>query len=514
MNLKKIEIELMQIYQQLIDKEEEVNKIADTVHSQYRLSAKNLYRYLILRSFDLRKVHDNLSEIGISSLRTSEGYVFSNISNALKLLKLLEGEKWEPNEVIEKIGYKRSKKLLRKHANNLFNEKNKRHFTEIMVTMPVESAESIDLIKDLAFEGMEIARINLSHGNTEIWKKIVANIHHIQKTYKLPIKIYMDLAGPKIRTSKILINGKRNRTRSFIRVKEGEHLILTKKNTTGKETIYGKNNELISSAELAITIPEIIDDLRINDRVFFDDGMIKAIVISKTPDSAELLITRANKSKLSSNKGINLPDTHLNIAPLTDYDISVLPFICEYADMVGYSYVRSPEDVALLYEELEKRDSRDIGVVLKIENKEAFENLPVILFEAMKRPNIGVMIARGDLAVEIGFERISEVQNQILWFCEAGHIPVIWATQVLENLAKTGMATRAEVSDAAMSAQAECVMLNKGPFIVEAVRTLKEIIKKMEAHGFKKKSTMRKLNVANASIEKIENYMLPFNAKT
>ena len=110
------------------------------------------------------------------------------------------------------------------------------------------------------------------------------------------------------------------------------------------------------------------------------------------------------------------------------------------------------------------------------------------------------MIARGDLAVEIGFDRISEVQNQIMWFCEAAHIPVIWATQVLENLAKTGMASRAEVSDAAISAQAECVMLNKGPYIVEAVRMLKNILIKMEAHSSKKKNTMRALKVAKTTL--------------
>jgi pyruvate kinase len=172
--------------------------------------------------------------------------------------------------------------------------------------------------------------------------------------------------------------------------------------------------------------------------------------------------------------------------------------------MLGYSFVRTAEDVIKLYEELDKNQALDIGVVFKIENKEAFENLPLILFEAMKRSKIGVMIARGDLAVEIGFERISEVQNQILWLCEAAHIPVIWATQVLENLAKTGVATRAEVSDVSLSAQAECVMLNKGPYIVDAVRTLKDILIKMEGHLSKKKSVLRPLNVAKHALEKMK----------
>src|SRR5690606_31555580 len=137
--------------------------------------------------------------------------------------------------------------------------------------------------------------------------------------------------------------------------------------------------------------------------------------------------------------------------------IEDLPFACKYADIVGYSFVRTADDVKCLYEELKKNNAENLGVVFKIENQEAFENLPEILIQGMERNKIGVMIARGDLAVEIGFERISEVQNQILWLCEAAHIPVIWATQVLENLAKTGIPTRAEISDAALGVQAECV---------------------------------------------------------
>jgi pyruvate kinase len=145
------------------------------------------------------------------------------------------------------------------------------------------------------------------------------------------------------------------------------------------------------------------------------------------------------------------------------------------------------------------------GVVFKIENQEAFENLPEILLKGMKQNKIGVMIARGDLAVEIGFERISEVQNEILWICEAAHVPVIWATQVLENLAKTGIPTRAEISDAALSAQAECVMLNKGKSIITAIKVLKNILIRMEGHSFKKKNELRALKVAQSFMLKLKN---------
>jgi pyruvate kinase len=106
------------------------------------------------------------------------------------------------------------------------------------------------------------------------------------------------------------------------------------------------------------------------------------------------------------------------------------------------------------------------------------------------------MIARGDLAVECGFERLAEVQEEILWMCEAAHVPVIWATQVLESLAKEGFPSRAEITDAAMSERAECVMLNKGPHIREAVAVLDDILQRMETHVTKKRSMLRELNVA------------------
>jgi pyruvate kinase len=111
---------------------------------------------------------------------------------------------------------------------------------------------------------------------------------------------------------------------------------------------------------------------------------------------------------------------------------------------------------------------------------------------------VGVMIARGDLAVECGYQRLAEVQEEILWICEAAHIPVIWATQVLESLSKTGIPSRSEITDAAMGERAECVMLNKGPYIVSAVRALDDILKRMQAHQEKKTSMLRRLRIADA----------------
>lgn len=502
MKIQRIDSGLTHILQTIIDNESRIEALIAHVHADYRLSAKNLFRYLILRSFDLRKYHDTLSDMGISSIRTAEGYVFGNLFNVVRNLKLIQGLPFDVNPNIEIIGYKGSKKLLKKHANKLFNETKNKHFTEIMVTLPNEAAENKQIIKDLFLSGMEIARINLSHGNVAIWRKMLDTIHEINKGSHKKISVYMDLSGPKIRTSKIEIHEKNGHIKSAIPIQVGEHIILTKRETLGKKSLFGEVNQQLEKAEIGVLLHEIIDDVKEGDELFFDDGMIKTRVISKKADEVELVVTDSYKSKLSSHKGINLPNTVLNLPALTQKDIEHLPFICKHADIVGYSFVRTADDVKSLYHELKKNHAENLGVVFKIENKEAFENLPEILVAGMERNKIGVMIARGDLAVEIGFERISEVQNQILWLCEAAHIPVIWATQVLENLAKTGIPTRAEISDAALGAQAECVMLNKGPYINEAIKILKDILTRMEGHSFKKKNELRALNVAKKSVGK------------
>jgi pyruvate kinase len=201
--------------------------------------------------------------------------------------------------------------------------------------------------------------------------------------------------------------------------------------------------------------------------------------------------------RLKAEKGINLPDTHLDIPALTEEDLAALPFVAEHADIVNLSFVRTPADVADLMARLTALGREDLDVVLKIETVEAFENLPQILLEAMRWPDIGVMIARGDLAVEAGFERMAEVQEEILWLCESAHVPVIWATQVLDSLARTGMPSRAEVTDAAMAERAEAVMLNKGPFVVDAITFLSGVLGRMQEHVSKKRTLLRQLRSWN-----------------
>ena len=232
--------------------------------------------------------------------------------------------------------------------------------------------------------------------------------------------------------------------------------------------------------------------------IWLDDGKIGGVIQSVENDRIIIQITHAREcgDKLRADKGINLPDSVLRLPPLTQKDIEDLPFIVANADLVGLSFVRDAADIHKLEAELARLGGGHIGIVLKIETRRAFEQLPNLLLASMCTPCDGVMIARGDLAVECGYERLAEVQEEILWICEAAHIPVIWATQVLENLAKEGLPSRAEITDAAMAHRAECVMLNKGPHIMAAVRVLDDILRRMQAHQSKKRSMMSKLQLA------------------
>jgi len=212
--------------------------------------------------------------------------------------------------------------------------------------------------------------------------------------------------------------------------------------------------------------------------------------------TVEIVQARPKGSKLGAEKGINLPESELRVSSLTGDDISALDFVAKHADMLGYSFVRTESDIRDLQSRLQKLGAENVGIILKIETRQAFEDLPSLLLAAMRSSRIGVMIARGDLAVECGYQRLAEVQEEILWMCEAAHVPVIWATQVLESLAKEGVPSRSEITDAAAGVRAECVMLNKGPYIVKAVRALDDILKRMEGHHQKGRSTLRKLRLA------------------
>jgi pyruvate kinase len=266
----------------------------------------------------------------------------------------------------------------------------------------------------------------------------------------------------------------------------------------GRAASVDATGSVISPATISCDVVEIFEHVKSGERVFFDDGRFQGVIREAGVGrmGIEITVVAGGAANLGEAKGINLPDSDLRLPALTGKDKEDLDFVVRHADMVALSFIQRAADVTELIAELHRRNASEVGIVLKIETRHAFDHLPSILLTAMRHPPVAFMVARGDLGVEVGFERLSEVQEEILWLCEAAHLPVIWATQVLESLAKNGLSSRAEVTDAAMSGRAECVMLNKGPFILEALSFLAAVLHRMQAHQVKKTATFRRLHIS------------------
>jgi pyruvate kinase len=283
-----------------------------------------------------------------------------------------------------------------------------------------------------------------------------------------------------------------------ILLQRGDLLVLTRDLAPGRAATHDAAGRVLTPAHIGCTLPEVFEDVRAGERVWLDDGRIGGVIERVEQHELHVRIerTRPRGQKLKSDKGINLPDSELSLSALTTKDVEDLEFVARNADLVGLSFASRPEDLGLLQRELDRIGGKIPGILVKVETRRAFDRLPALLLTAMRTPCSGVMIARGDLAVECGYERLAEVQEEILWMCEAAHLPVVWATQVLETLAHDGTPSRAEITDAAMSHRSECVMLNKGPYIVEAIRVLDDILRRMQSHQSKKRSMLRELRLA------------------
>jgi pyruvate kinase len=280
-------------------------------------------------------------------------------------------------------------------------------------------------------------------------------------------------------------------------LKTGDTLLLHRDPRPGEPAVYDDNGNVLEPAHISCTLPEIFDDVKPGEPIMFDDGMVEAVIEDVSEDEIRVKVTHAkeNGSKLRSDKGINLPVSNLRVSGLTDKDREDMKFVALNADAVNFSFVNTPGDVQQLIDLLESYGSK-IGIILKIETRKGFNNLPMILLTAMQTYPVGVMIARGDLAIETGWKNIATIQEEILRICEAAHVPDIWATQVLENLAKKGTPSRAEITDAAASQRAECVMLNKGLHIKKAIKLLNRILRQMQGYQNKKENILSKLEHA------------------
>ena len=283
-----------------------------------------------------------------------------------------------------------------------------------------------------------------------------------------------------------------------IRLRPGDTLILHSDNIPGAPAVENKEGQVVEPAHISCRQPEVFEYVTAGDRILLNDGKIAGHIRGVNDDGLEIEVTKAKPtgSRLRGDRGINFPDSDIRLPGLTMADKAILPFAIRNADAISLSFVRRPADIIALQDELERLGDGNLGLVIKIETKPGFKNLPRLMLTAMRRYPVAIMIARGDLAVECGWERLAELQEEILWFCEAANLPVIWATQVLEHTAKNGLPSRAEISDAAMSQRADCVMLNKGPHIIAAIRMLDNILHRMQGHQYKKTARLRNLSLS------------------
>ena len=451
----------------------------------FQATARNLALYLALRRSDLRPLQRRLMACGLSSLGRSESHVQPSLDALVAMLSAACGSTAvAPVAFPTAMRFFQGEQTIAREAVAIFGPRLHGRDTRIMVTLPPQAAHDADFAAAIMRAGAECVRINCAHDTPDAWAAMIANLRQAEQAVGdgRRMRVLMDLGGPKVRT----LRPRKHTKQRFV---VGDTLLLVRDLKATRHTDLPR---------VGCTLPQVFDQLAVGAHVWIDDGQIGARVTALTNDGALLTITQAppGGKKIRADKGLNFPDTDLAIAPLTAKDHDDLAFVVRHADMIGYSFVQSADDVALLQDALAQQlpaDRPAPALVLKIETKRAVRNLPEIIVQAAGRLPTAVMIARGDLAVELGYARLAEIQEEILWLCEAAHVPVIWATQVLESLAKQGTPSRAEVSDMVLADRAECVMLNKGPYIVDAVRLLDDVLLRVQANQHKQSSRLRAL---------------------
>jgi pyruvate kinase len=452
----------------------------------FQVAARNLALYLALRRCDLRPLQRRLAACGLSSLGRSEAHVQPALDALVAILSAACG-----SAAVTQIPFPSEESFFQgdqtiaREAATIFGPGQHGRDTRIMVTLPPQAAQDADFAEAILRAGAECVRINCAHDTPDAWAAMLANLRQAEQVVGdgRQLRVLMDLGGPKVRT----IRPKKHAQQRFV---IGDTLLLVRDLKAHRHTHLPR---------VGCTLPEVLDQLIVGAEVWIDDGQIGAAVTELRDDGALLTITQAppDGKKIRAGKGLNFPDTDLTIAPLTAKDRVDLAFVARHADMIGYSFVQSAADVVRLQDALAQAlppDRPAPALVLKIETKRAVRNLPEIIVQSAARLPTAVMIARGDLAVELGYARLAEIQEEILWLCEAAHVPVIWATQVLESLATQGVPSRAEVSDVVLADRAECVMLNKGPYIAEAVGWLDDVLLRIQAHQHKKSARLRALH--------------------
>ncbi len=577
-------------------------------HHSYQ-SLLNLQHYLILRSKDRTKLQDKLFLMSLSSLGRSYAHVAGSIDTLYDQLRSslgLEELTAEEMAAVHHLTIADAIKFASSNSRHLFggkvSSKLSEQSTAIMVTLPSHAADNGgELIHSLAQRNVNTFRINTAHDTPEVWKSmadVIATINQ-ERNANNRIKIFVDLAGPKIRTGRIRrldlpvvigsnkheksveivcskalstraeivdertqqkiparicvtkeffkkikkgrlvkvvdVNGKKAVIRISecsdgvakgvidkkvfvdastkisrknehgkivnietqvdpIRLFRGDELLITENDELGRSAQYDHEGKRLAPALIGCSFRGLAAHMKVGEKVFIDDGKIGLEVISHDEKSirCKVIQAKAGGTLLKEEKGINFPDTHVKTAALTETDRTNLLSVIDFADNLSISFCQSAEDVSDLQNLLSEQGREEIGIIAKIETKQGVVNMPEILEALLRWEKSGIMIARGDLAIEVGFVNMAQIQEALLDICSAAHVPVIWATQVLESQMKNNLPSRAEVTDAAMAGRAECVMLNKGAFATDTIDVLIHILEEMHFIFKKNRQLLKK----------------------
>lgn len=369
--------------------------------------------------------------------------------------------------------------------------------TKIICTIgPV--SESKDMIRKLALSGMDIARLNLSHGDHEEQLRRITRIKEVRKELNIPIAILLDTQGPEIRTRLLKEDEK-------IVLKKGEEFTLTTKDIIGDET------------KVSITYEGITNDVIKGNTILIDDGLIELKVKEVKEDSVVCEVISGGE--LGTRKGINIPNVKLNLPAITKKDREDIIFgINHGVDFIAASFVQNTASIEEIKKILRECNT-NIAIIAKIENREGLDNIDDII-----DASDGIMVARGDLGVEIEAEALPFIQKQIIKKCNEAFKPVITATQMLDSMIRYPRPTRAEATDVANSIYdgTDAIMLSgetaMGRYPIESIKMMVKIAQETEAHLdydtlLRIKSESKNKNISTAVCFSAVTTALTINAK-
>ncbi len=330
--------------------------------------------------------------------------------------------------------------------------------TKIVCTIGPAS-EDREIFKQLVLNGLNVARLNFSHGNHEEHLNRIEMIQSVREELDVPVAILLDTKGPEIRTGKF---------HEPVELKEGQEFTLTTEDFVGTKD------------KCQISYKGLPEDVVAGDRILIDDGLVELIV--KEIKGSEIVTTVNNSGVIKDNKGINVPGVKINLPAITQKDESDILFgVDNDIDFIAASFVRKPEDVLEIRKLLEREGESDVHIISKIENQEGLDNLEEIL-----NVSDGIMVARGDLGVEIPTEEVPLAQKKMIKLCNIAGKPVITATQMLDSMQRNPRPTRAEVTDVANAILdgTDAIMLSgetaAGKYPIESVKTMSSIAKNIE----------------------------------